>query len=258
MGRTGNQIDDSNTDLSGTELDLLGPDYNYSDQIRSPIELSMSSRGTFPQIADNIGGLMSYVKLLVTGRSRASKTGEPLGTKFFLETPVECKDKITGENVKRSIYINNVPDGQIPFISEGLGGSGFSEFGGLVPGVMSNIAQIHPLQILQSFTGGVNNDCVSVKLETIDSENVKDVAMGYITDKDLEVMNPAWFTYNSKDSYMRIKPKKEEGFTGMYKDKNELTLDYSQMPKDLLIKFYFTALGLLGLYIFLKTFIRRK
>ena len=123
---------------------------------------------------------------------------------------------------------------------------------------MSNIAQIHPLQILQSFTGGVNNDCVSVKLETIDSENVKDVAMGYITDKDLEVMNPAWFTYNSKDSYMRIKPKKEEGFTGMYKDKNELTLDYSQMPKDLLIKFYFTALGLLGLYIFLKTFIRRK
>ena len=260
MSKTGNQMDDSTTDLSGTEFELLGPDYNYTKQIKSPMQLGMSSRGTFNQLGDNIGGLVAYVQLLVTGRSKASKTGQPLGTKFFLETPVECKDKITGEKVKRSIYINNVPDGQIPFISEGLGGSGFSEFGGLVPGVISNIAQIHPLQILQSFTGGVSNDCVSVKMETIDSENVKGVATGYITDNDLDVMNPEWFTYGSKDSYTRIKARKEEkeSFTSMYKDNNELTLDYSQMPKDLLIKFYFTALGLLGLYIFLKMFMRRK
>ena len=254
---SGNQYDDSTKAVSGTEFNVLGPDYNYTKQIKSPSQLGMSAKGTFPQLADNIGGLIAYVQLLVTGRSNASKTGRPLGTKFFLATPMECKDKISGENVKRSIYINNVPDGQIPFISEGLGGAGFSEFGGLVPGVMSNIAQIHPLQILTAFTGGSSNDCVSITMETIDTNNVYGVGQGYITDTDLDVMNPEWFKYGSKDSYTRIKAKKE-GFEGMYKDNNQLTLDYSQMPKDLLIKFYITSLGLLGLYIFLKMFLKKK
>ena len=35
-------------------------------------------------------------------------------------------------------------------------------------------------------------------------------------------------------------------------------IDYSQMPNDIVIKFYYSALGLLGLYILLRLMYRRK
>ena len=54
--------------------------------------------------------------MLVTGKGRASKTGKPLGNKFFLKTGGQCNpiDK-KGNTVDRYLYINNVPDGSIPF-----------------------------------------------------------------------------------------------------------------------------------------------
>jgi hypothetical protein len=259
MGRD-NAPDQANEDLAGYENSILGPDYDYSKQIKSPKQLGMSSRGSFPQIADNIGGLIAYVQLLVSGRTNASSTKAPLGTKFFLKTAVKCKDKATAELVDRYIYINNVPDGTIPFISEGLGGGGFDDFKGLVPGVISNVGQIHPLQILQSFTAGNNPPCTAITMETIDSNNIKGVKTHHVTDSDIKVMNPEWFYYGSKDGYLaqEMLVKETEAFTGIYPDQNQATVDYSKMPKDLLIKLYYSSLGLLALYIFLKTFLKKK
>ena len=104
-------------DVDQLQEDLLGPEYNYTKQIKSPEEMGMSSQGSSSAISNNISGLISYTQLLVTGSGNASKTGGPLGDKFFLETGAKCKDKETGEEVSRSIYVNNVPDGSIPFIT---------------------------------------------------------------------------------------------------------------------------------------------
>ena len=48
------------------------------------------------------------------------------------------------------MYIDNVPDGSIPFISEGMD-IRFSEFEGLIPGVLSDVDQINPMGIFKSF-----------------------------------------------------------------------------------------------------------
>ena len=162
-----NQLDQSQSNLGGLQDRLLGPDYNYSAQIRSPPELGMSSAGNFDALANDIGGLIKYVKVLVSGQGAGSRTGQPLGTKFFLPTMMQCKDKATGNNVTRSIYINNVPDGSIPFISSIGNGMNFTDFRGLVPGLASNLAQINPLQILQAFTAGSSPTCQAIKMETI-------------------------------------------------------------------------------------------
>ena len=98
-------------------------------------------------MAKNVEGLIEYVELLVTGDSKASATGKPLGNKFFLKTGGKCaaidscsdpNDASTCEKVDRYIYVDNVPEGNIPFISSGLGVN-FSDFKGLIPGAMGNL-----------------------------------------------------------------------------------------------------------------------
>ena len=135
------------------EQKYLGPNYLYYKNIKNPKELGMSDKGDFDTIGKDINGLISYVEVLVTGTSNASKTGGPLGNKFFLPTGAKCaamnkcsnkNDPTTCEKVVRYIYVDNVPAGNIPFISQGLG-TNFSQFKGLIPGTMSNLNVLNPL-----------------------------------------------------------------------------------------------------------------
>jgi hypothetical protein len=106
------------------------------------------------------------VEVLVTGNA-GSTTGGPLGDKFFLKTGGQCKDVASGNKVDRYIYIDNVPNGNIPFISSGLGGTDFTEFEGLIPGLLGDLGKLNPLNLFKSFMMGDNPDCMSVTLQTI-------------------------------------------------------------------------------------------
>jgi len=255
-----NLMDQSQSDLGGLQEELLGPDYNYSGNIKPPPELGMGSAGNFNTLTNNIGGLLAYVKVLITGQGKASRTGGPLGNKFFLPTAVKCTDKATGNEVTRSIYINNVPDGSIPFITTSGGGLTFDDFRGLVPGLMSNLAQINPLQILQAFTSGASPTCQAITMETVSATNVKSTATAYITNSDIDIMNKNWFPNGVKPD--TSEPEKD-GFktiqaeTSLTNEKGT-AINYSKMPNDFIIKLYYTSLGLIGLYIFLKMMLRHR
>ena len=268
-GSDNNQMSQSKTGggLSALTDKILGPDYNYSAQIKAPSEMGMSAEGNFGTLSDDISGLIAYVDVLVTGTSKASRTGQPLGNKFFLPTSMKCDD-LDGNSVTRSIYVNNVPDGTIPFVSEAMGGGGFTQFEGLLPGVMSNLAQINPLQILQAFVNGPSPTCQSVTLETIDVSNNKSIGSAYITNSDIDLMNDAWFTvpgFTSKPDTSK-KPENSESFTTMHSNSTLIEpktlkgsrIDYGAMPKDFFIKIYLSSLGLLGLYFFLKMAMKRR
>ena len=103
------------------EENMLGPDYKYYKYIRTPGQLGASGAGSMDAMAKDIAGIINYVELLVAGGGRASTTGEPLGPKFYVKTAGKCKDVATKKIVPRYIYIDNVPDGNIPLISSGLG-----------------------------------------------------------------------------------------------------------------------------------------
>jgi hypothetical protein len=254
----GGQLGQKSSDL---QEKILGPDYNYSKQIKAPSEMGMSSNGSFETLADDIGGLIAYVDVLVTGRGKASHTGKPLGTKFFLPTVMKCKDQATGKDVVRSIYVNNIPDGSIPFVSQGMGGATFTEFEGLLPGVLSNIAQINPMQILSAFTNGPSPKCQAITLETVDSNNQSSVATAYVSNTDIENMNPDWFSAPGQTSKPHIESFATMGSQSSLLEPKTLQgskIDYSRMPNDFFIKIYLSSLGLLGLYIFLKTILRRR
>ena len=265
-----NQMDQSQSDLGGLTDKLLGPDYNYSAQIVAPSGMGMSAQGNFDTLANDIGGLIAYVNVLVTGEGEASVTGRPLGTKFFLPTSMNCTDVDSGNSVTRSLYVNNIPDGSIPFISEGMGGATFSTFQGLIPGVMSNLAQINPIQILTAFVSGPSPNCQAITMETVDAKNKISQDTAYVTNTDIDAMNKSWFTIQEKpDTTKKPPPKSSETFTTVRAKKGNSSLldpttlqgsniNYSAMPDDFFVKLYFSSLGLLGLYIFLKMVMRRR
>jgi len=168
-------------------ISFSGPDYKYFKQVKTPSEMNMSSNGS--SLTTNFTGLVEYIKLLVSGDSKASVTGKPLGNKFFLKTIGNCTAVDTKEVVPRYLYFNNVPSGNIPLISGALGVN-FKQFKGIVPGAISDLNNIDPGAIYQSLTSGANPECQNISLEVIDNENRKSVETHYVALMDIEKMDP--------------------------------------------------------------------
>jgi hypothetical protein len=235
------------TDAKGVEERLLGPTYPYYKNIKSPSQIGMSDKGTIQQMGKDIDGLIQYVELLVSGKSKASATGGPLGNKFFLNTGGKCaaidscsdpKDSSTCKQVDRYIYIDNVPQGNIPFISSGMGVN-FSEFKGLIPGAMGNLNALNPFAILRAFLAGSTPPCQQITMQTITSDNVKSSESHYVTLADITSMDPCTFS-NGKNPVTGQKCKE----TFQTYNNNEIL-----MPDDPLAQLYFASIGVLGLFI---------
>jgi len=262
-----NFFDQVKDNAKGVEEKLIGPDYKYYEKINSPSEMGMSSDGSISAITKDISGLIGYVTLLSAGGGRASKTSGPLGNKFFLETGAKCQDKATGQNVTRSIYINNVPDGSIPFISSGLGGTNFSSFKGLIPGTLSNLSQINPMQIFGAFMSGVNPECQAITMETVDVNNIKSDQTAYVTTNDIGAMNACWFkdkknpatNSSCRETFTTMGDSQEyRDYVREYKKKHHINmpLDYNVIPNDMYVKLYYSSLMCIMLYIIYKLSLR--
>jgi len=239
-----NFFDSALNDLKSLEKDVLGPDYPYHKYIKTPKELGMSSAGN--KIGTNIGSMVAYTEVLSTGRGAASATGKPLGDKFFMKTGAKCKDKKTGKQVSRSIYINNVPDGNIPFISS-ITGANFTDLEGLIPGTMSDMNNLNPLAIFQAFMIGNNPECRALSMETIDENNKKSKETAFVLTSDLKNMNACWF------------PNKKNPVTGeKCREAFSKIKNISDMPDNTVDKIYYGSVALLFFYIFMKVFEKKR
>jgi hypothetical protein len=236
-------------DAKGVEERLLGPSYPYYKNIKMPNEIGMSDRGTIQQMGTNIDGLIQYVEVLVSGKSKASSTGQPLGNKFFLQTGAKCRatnkctdpnDYSTCEQTDRFIYVNNVPQGNIPFISNGLGVN-FSEFKGLIPGTMGNLNVLNPFAIMSSFMSGSSPPCQEITMQTIDVNNNKSTETHYVTLVDIANMDPCSFS-DRRNPVSNIRCR-ETFKTGVSANASEV------IQEDPLAQLYFASLAGLGIYI---------
>jgi hypothetical protein len=240
-----NLFDELGGDINKLQTSVLGPDYSYVNQIKNPGELKMSSTGSLTTLGNNISGLVEYTRLLVSGDSKASRTGGPLGNKFFLETGANCKDVMSGGmEAKRHIYINNVPDGNIPFISAGMG-TNFKDLKGLVPGTMSNVAKINPLQMLQAFMIGSTPDCKPITMETINSNNVKGKDTKHVALLDIKNMSPCWFSN-------RMNPETKNRCTESFSTINYSDYNTSDKYDEIISKMYISVMSVFGFYILIK------
>jgi len=240
------------TNASAIQASYMGPDYPYYKYIKSPSELGMSDKGD--ALGNDINGLKNYVEVLVTGKGNGTTTGQPLGNKYFLKTGGKCKaiDSCNNkgadcqlQDADRYIYIDNVPAGNIPFISSGTG-TNFSDFKGLIPGSISNLNNFRPMELYQAFLSGPKPDCRELKMETIDIYNNKSTESHYVTLIDIGNMDPCIFP-DKKNPENGNQCK--ETFSNLKNMDNKCYTCY-KIPKDPVSQFYFASVSVLGVYIF--------
>jgi hypothetical protein len=244
-----NIFDEVLNNAQGVEEKLLGPTYPYYKNIKMPNQIGMTDEGSLAALGKDINGLIQYVEVLVTGNSEASATGGPLGNKFFLKTGGKCaatnncsdpNDSSTCEKVDRYIYVNNMPVGNIPFISQGLGVN-FSEFKGLIPGTMGNLNVLNPFAIMQSFLSGSTPPCQEITMQTINNDNLKSSETHYVTLTDIKNLDPCIFS---------DKKNPLTGATCVETFKTGVSANASPvLPEDPLAQLYFASLAGIGIYI---------
>ena len=245
--RSNNPFEEVLRDAKAAEAKYIGPDYPYYKYIKTPSEIGMSSKGTLSALGKDIDGLINYVELLVSGGGKASATGKPLGNKFFLKTGGKCTDTATQEEADRYIYINNVPAGNIPFVSSGLGVN-FSEFKGLIPGTLSNLNAFNPMEIFQSFLAGAKPECRPLTLETIDTYNNKSTETHHVTLIDIQNMDPCSFP--DRKNPVTGAPCRETFATMQPLQPAPVPKQQFHIPSgDPWVQLYFAGLGVLGLYL---------
>ena len=239
-------------ELNTMKEDALGPDYSYISNIKNPDALGMGSSGDLSQITRNVKGLIGYTEVLVTGGGPAQTTSGGLGNKFFLKSGAQCTGTVNGveETKDRYIYFNNVPNGvNIPGLNLNIGGtsSGDGGLNGLVPGVMDSIEKINPLKLFNAFTTGANPKCVAVNAPITQ----KRVDSGWINSNSNETY---WMTESDAKDLVASKGSNAKIIESFINNYNKPKVDKGEMPDDILIQVYYTSLGLLGLYIFMKVF----
>lgn len=238
------------TDAAAVRDEFIGPNYPYYKYIKDPASIGMSSRGTLAQMGKNIDGLVEYVNLLVAGKSKASATGQPLGNKFFLKTGGKCTSNTTGEEVDRYIYINNVPQGNIPLLSSGAGVN-FTEFRGLIPGIISNLNAFNPMGMFQSFLAGSTPDCQEITMETIDIHNNRSTETHYMTFIDIQNTDPCSFM-DKKNPITKTKCR--ETFVAQ----NTASIDTEVLTMTMTDVLFWMSLGTIGAYLIYRIMAKTK
>lgn len=190
--------------------------YSYTDQLKSPDKIGVSSKGDLTTLKKDIKGIQSYVSVLTTGTS-AAQTVSPLGNKYFMDMGTECKDT-TGVSQARFAFINNIPDGK------------FMGQKGLVPGILEDLAAIDPTAIFSAFQ--VDSPCQKITMQTRDTQNKTADESRYVSQADIKNYNACWFP--DKKNPVSNETCKE----GMQ----------SQFPKDPLLQTYFLGIGAIAGY----------
>lgn len=230
--------------------------YPYFLNIKTPKEIPITSTGDLDALARDFGGIIGYAEVLVTGRGRATKLDKPMGNKYFLKTKALCIDK-SKKKVPRSIYVNNVPEGNIPFISSMMDAD-FSDLRGLIPGIMSNLNALNPEYIYDSFKLATEPLCTNIKMQTIDINNNIGYESHNVLDLDLEYMDPCIFIDEDDPTSTenRVNPitnmKCRESFQNINIDKSNVAFNAHVMPSNIDVQIYYISLSILFLYMILK------
>lgn len=255
--------------------------YVYYKFIKTPADLGMSPGSNLSNISDGVAGISSYIKLLVQGNSPASKTGKPLGNKYFYPTSQKCTDP-SGGSQQLSLYINNVPSGNLGIIPAGVGGN-FSTFRGLLPGLLENAFSLAQIDFFSAFSSMEPPKCQQVTLETIDVNNKSGKGTGYVSIDDIKNISPCNFVANNntnpvtnakcserfivrdetRNRTRRGRRYRNRELKLLYENESESELgnniNYYQtkgqsimMPDDIFLKIFILSFGALWIYVALK------
>jgi hypothetical protein len=142
----------------------------------------------------------------------ATKLKNALNEQKKQRDEARAKDK---KIVDRWIYVNNIPDGSIPFIASGADGRTFNDLRGLIPGALGNLGALNPVQLFNGFTAGTYPDCAKVTLQTVDNDNVRRGETRHVALVEMVEMNPCQFPGRYNPASGKSCQNSGEGFGAM-------------------------------------------
>lgn len=249
---------------------IIGPDYNYTDYIRTPDELGVSSKGSIGQIKTNYKAMGEYFKLMLSGTSKASKEGKQfqftnsegriLGPSFFIDTFAKCTDAATNTSVKRSIYYNFKPTGDIIIANGG------SDLRGLFPGILGNLDMLNPITIMDSITQG--DTCYKLRMPVMPTKanNNQTTQIRYVTEDDIRNINECAFILDNSKYPDVLGANKAGGGAGInpitnkvcskpyVQENKEAFNNLFKLPKDSFVELYIGAISVLLLLLLLNIY----
>ena len=238
-----------------TERILNGPRYSYTNLIKTPKEIGMTSKGTYNNIDKNVNSLFDYVDILTKGNSRAIRGGGKkgadalLGTQAFYPTGQSCVIDIGGgerKEVQRFIYQDFRPTGNTPLdVGDGV----VKNLRGLVPGIMENVAKLNPLDTFESIMD-VNPTCMLLRMpvtkDFTKASRSSDFETFPVSIVDIGQMDPCSFPlYGYKNPVTGYQC--QAGFRNLDNKLKASVNDYS-IEEDLGY-LYTTSLTLIGFYV---------
>lgn len=286
-------FDQFGTDMHNYETKFLGQDYNYARNVLSPTQINILEFGSdqsfnllsnngLPELAADFAGLIKYVELLVSGTSDAATTGKPLGNRFFLQTAAKCKDSSNNDQ-DRYLYVNNIPSGTLPIISN-ISGKNFTEFRGLVPGILSQLEVLNPISLFGGMFVSSDSSCTTVELSVVDTSNNRTFESNYVLNSDIVNIDPCVFkdqintltqqtcanseAFTNINSNINLDINSNKGinyskfinfeneFNKLNDNLNNLKNNSNFFNDDNLRKIYFAILTILYFYIFLRLMLK--
>lgn len=179
----------SKTQGSSIEKSIVGQNYQYAKFINTPA--SMGMKGSADSLGANIKGITNYVDLLTYGTGPASKSSErPLGDRYFMNVGSKCTIS-DGSQVARSIYVDNVPSGNIEFLQEM--GLNTSSMKGFIPALLGDISKLNPEKIAAAFTESPSPPCSNIHMNTVDDNNKVGTGSGFVVNSEIKDINPSAF-----------------------------------------------------------------
>ena len=164
---------------------MLGPEYSYADELKTPSELGIGRDGSFEGIMRAVSGVNYYVDSIGFGQSTglAKLQGkrmaqQPLGIRFFTSTGAKCSN---GADMYE--YINTVPKGLRGRVGDEVKKTMGVDFRGLAPGIVEDsAAALDPRPFFQAVIGSGYAQCKKVTLPIGDMEGK--VQSPYTKDKN--------------------------------------------------------------------------
>jgi len=151
---------------------LLGPKYDYADELYAPSELGIGRDGSFDGIMRAVGGINYYVDAIGFGESTmiARDMGmdqQPLGIRYFMKTGQTCSN-----GADMYDYVSTIPPGLKGRIGNEVKNALGVDMKGLAPGIVSDAAgALNPLPMFKAVMDGGYPQCKKVTLPVGDMRN---------------------------------------------------------------------------------------
>jgi len=190
----------------------------------------------------------------------------------------KCNDINTSDPTKkekdRYLYINNVPQGNIPMLSAETG-TNYKDFRGLIPGMMMNMDVLNPGNIASAFLTTGTPDCQEITMQTINSKNAVSTESNYVTISDITNLDPCLFIPDKQNK--RINPItkdqcKEEGFATIGDSHHDASANSASsnnkdlitdailhdIKSDYIAQTFIATVSLFGIFLFYKALYKKK